>query len=479
MKAFFRALVALFLAGAAPVVFAQAGGVLSSVTKGHVWSSSGGTLSVGVLSDGGGTYSATVPAGTATARTIGGTIASDAVAGSPVFRTVENATLAGGRTIPVTVVNGVTKLEAAAAIGRFAAKFNVPLTIGVGLYDLAHDLGFVISRKADGSPGIDVAGTTLYDNLAYFNAIPACVGMGHSGFATATAACADAASVAANTCAPAANPPNHTYTVISSAATGASCNYVSRDTYVPTGASTTNNSTFTLGVTDNSGAAGLQALQDKIAQQSGWPDSSMRTLADSVNSGQKVSVAAPTVTGPASVPGATTTKTETGLVDPANGKTGNVTTTTNTVYNNTYQTNNVTVSQVDSSSKVWNYADATTRTETTTDNKPAPDVAAASDSALPDQPTLYTKKYSDGPTGVWNTQVALIKATPLFALPGQLAPTSLGDTHSCPKWTLNLNVGISNFGNQDASIPCYVWPFLRFCIIVSALFLARSLIFGG
>lgn len=115
--------------------------------------------------------------------------------------------------------------------------------------------------------------------------------------------------------------------------------------------------------------------------------------------------------------------------------------------------------------------------------KQHPDISAcevvkATDTALPGQPVLYTRKYPQGITGVYDEKIAAIKATPLMNLTSQLAP-NLGDSHGCPVWQLPLNMGIVNFGIQDVSLPCNVWAFMRVVMIIGSLFLARALIFGG
>lgn len=112
-----------------------------------------------------------------------------------------------------------------------------------------------------------------------------------------------------------------------------------------------------------------------------------------------------------------------------------------------------------------------------------PDIAACEkiqveDSPLPSQPKLYEPKYPDGLTGVWNSKVQEIKATPLFSLGSQLMPTVGGG--SCPSWTFDL--GIDRWvgaGSHDVSPPCWVWDVAKLVIIGSALLLARRLIFGG
>lgn len=100
------------------------------------------------------------------------------------------------------------------------------------------------------------------------------------------------------------------------------------------------------------------------------------------------------------------------------------------------------------------------------------------DKPLPDQPKLYEPKYPDGITGLWNSKIQEIKATPLFNLAPSLLPNV--STGSCPSWKVDLSIdGWTNAGLQDVSPPCWVWDVAKLVIIASALLLARRLIFGG
>ena len=56
---------------------------------------------------------------------------------------------------------------------------------------------------------------------------------------------------------------------------------------------------------------------------------------------------------------------------------------------------------------------------------------------------------------------------------------SVGLTGTCPVLMVNLDVGFQNFGTHDFAPPCWIWDFGRVVVIVSALLLARALIFGG
>jgi hypothetical protein len=91
---------------------------------------------------------------------------------------------------------------------------------------------------------------------------------------------------------------------------------------------------------------------------------------------------------------------------------------------------------------------------------------------------LYTPKYPDGFSGVWTQKVALMKAAPLFGLVDHLMP-SVASSGSCPVWNIPLNVGFKDFGTYDVAPPCWVWDFGKIIVILSALILARALIFGG
>jgi len=46
-------------------------------------------------------------------------------------------------------------------------------------------------------------------------------------------------------------------------------------------------------------------------------------------------------------------------------------------------------------------------------------------------------------------------------------------------WTMPLDFGFFNAGVLDFSVPCFIWDFAKVVIIVSALLLARRLVFGG
>lgn len=111
------------------------------------------------------------------------------------------------------------------------------------------------------------------------------------------------------------------------------------------------------------------------------------------------------------------------------------------------------------------------------------DEGTAADSALPGQPSLYEKKYPDGLSGVWAEKKEQLTSSPLLALAGSLMPT-IAPTGTCPSWMIDLSFGtvgpvVLDFGQHDFAPPCSIWPLAASIVIVSALLLARALIFGG
>lgn len=127
----------------------------------------------------------------------------------------------------------------------------------------------------------------------------------------------------------------------------------------------------------------------------------------------------------------------------------------------------------------------TAATTSTTVEKPGtstevkPPEPPPTDTPLPGQPKLYTRKFPNGLTGVWAAQRDLMTGTPLFNLAKGLMPT-VAMSGSCPKMPINLTFSSwASFGTKDVAPPCQVWDWGKAIVIVSALLLARSLIFGG
>lgn len=184
--------------------------------------------------------------------------------------------------------------------------------------------------------------------------------------------------------------------------------------------------------------------------------------------------------GPASVPGETTTSTTT---TPA----GTTTTSTTKQRNLEYDGDTVTVTETETTTTT--NPDGSTTTETTT-TTPSPGQTGQSepdeqyslsygDSQFPDVPDLYERQFPDGFSGVWSDRKAELEATSLFSLVSALT-TGAPSGGTCPSWNLNLDMpGVVMLGSHTLAPPCDVWPFVRAVLILTALFVARRLIFGG
>jgi hypothetical protein len=91
----------------------------------------------------------------------------------------------------------------------------------------------------------------------------------------------------------------------------------------------------------------------------------------------------------------------------------------------------------------------------------------------------YQKKYPDGVTGVFTSGFNQMKSTPLYSLIDSFAVTVSAAEHSgC--WNMNLGsvLGV-NMGSHQLCIPPLVMDFLKIAFILTALFGARRIVFGG
>ncbi|MGJ7569630.1 hypothetical protein ACSFBX_03750 [Variovorax sp. RB2P76] len=101
------------------------------------------------------------------------------------------------------------------------------------------------------------------------------------------------------------------------------------------------------------------------------------------------------------------------------------------------------------------------------------------DTPLPPVPDLYVRKYPNGMEGIYNEYKDRLKGTPVAQLAKQLMP-NIGDGGTCPSWPFNLNLETwALYGVHDVAPPCWIWAVGKAILILSALLLARALIFGG
>lgn len=233
--------------------------------------------------------------------------------------------------------------------------------------------------------------------------------------------------------------------------------------YIPNGTNLSGNVSLSVLQTD-----WLPSSMDDIAPYMSARAPDARAVQTLLDNGADINPGNPTITGPSSVVGPSTT---------TNNPDGSRTV-TNTTYNFSTAGNTVTNTSNVTTSTTYNTDNSVRSVSTTTEAPKEQDNAKAVDQAMPDQPTLYKRKYPDGLTGVWTAQKTALMATPLLQLTSSMNPTIVG-SGGYPSFPIAVVVGPWNFGSYDASPPGFVWDFLKVCVIVTALFLARALIFGG
>lgn len=211
----------------------------------------------------------------------------------------------------------------------------------------------------------------------------------------------------------------------------------------------------------------------EIEQYGSTPTMKPSWLTRLLETGVPVDAGDSTLTGPASVAGPSSTSIKQ-IKDSGGNVTGTQTVTNSTTYNITYAGNTYNVNSVNTVTTV--NPDGTSTVETTT--SPEEPQGGVSDTPMPDLPRLYTKKYPNGLEGVWYEKKSQLTASPLLNLISGLMP-SVASSGTCPTMVVPLDVGIADFGSHDFAPPCWIWDFGRVVIIVSALLLARRLIFGG
>ena len=240
-----------------------------------------------------------------------------------------------------------------------------------------------------------------------------------------------------------------------------------------------------------------QEMFDALASQSGWPTSSALALAGMLSYPDTRKILTPypdngvTLIGQPSVQGKTSTNTDTVQLVPGTNtvappgatqtQAGTRTTTTTATHPLTYAGNSVTSSTINNTTT--NITNNTTNV-TTTENKTETieddsEEQTPTDAPLGDVPKLYEKKYPDGLLGVWDAKKAEFEQTSFFRMIDQLTP-KIGQAGSCPSWSIDLSwTPGGSMGVHELQPPCMIWPFLKAIVIISALFLARALIFGG
>jgi len=240
-----------------------------------------------------------------------------------------------------------------------------------------------------------------------------------------------------------------------------------------------------------------QEIYDKLAASSDWPSSSALALQGMLSYPDTRKILTPypdngvTLIGQPSVQGKTSTSTDTVQLVPGTNtvappgatqtQTGTRTTTTTATHPLTYSGNSVTSSTINNTTtnitnNTTNVTTTENKTETVEDDS---EEQTPSDAPLGDVPKLYEKKYPDGLLGVWDAKKSEFEQTSFFRMIGELTP-KIGQAGSCPSWSIDLSwTPGASMGVHQLQPPCMIWPILKTIVIISALFLARALIFGG
>lgn len=419
--------------------------------------------------------------------------------GSVFANTGTQLPTAGGASIPLSVASSVPRKSVVAALGRFVGKTLPLLNTGVALYDLAQELDFAASNDPATSQAKFMKHQKVTNEDYYCNYNTAA--HGGSAIAACTAAGADVVS-ASGSCSDASH-----YQFVIRMPWGALSNRVGGD--LPAFSCT---ATVTTGPDR---PATQQEFIDSVAAKSGWPSSSAlaRTLVDALKSGESAEVLPTTVTGPAT--GAPQAVVST---DPATG----LQTTTQVAPNFSYSPAPSPVPEVvpapypigqpapatqnwvgpsvstviNQTTNVFNPTTNTTTagpsvTTTPVNTSPEPtdcekfpgDVACApmgqvTDTPLPVLPKIYTPRYPDGLQGVWAAKKAALLGSPLLSVTSSLMPAGFA-SGACPSFSLPLDIGPWHYGSSNVAPPCWLWDVGKAIVILSALLLARALVFGG
>lgn len=366
----------------------------------------------------------------------------------------------GGSPLTANVLAKPVMASVGKAIVKGLSGFSGPLMIGIAAYDLLKELNYTPTKQADGTiaydfvdPGLQLQCSTNAGTAGPW--YPSC----GDAIAAIRPLCLNTFSLTSQT--PPSSGPWYSYVAAGTLGTSPIFQACS-----PAHSGTVYTRTNPI---LNHRTAAEQEVIDAIATKSGWPATSniAKATADAVALGQPIDLPAPTVTGPASIPGPTT------VVKNPDG----TTTTTTKTQNLTYQGDNITTTTVTNVSNSNPVTNITTNTTSTTTGDTPPPADSASDTPLPTAPKLYTPKYPDGLTGVWNTKKADLMATPLARLPTSFMPAVSGNG-GYPTWSIHINM-IYDFGTYDVSAAPNVWDFLKLCVLITTMFLCRALIFGG
>lgn len=187
-----------------------------------------------------------------------------------------------------------------------------------------------------------------------------------------------------------------------------------------------------------------------------------------------------TISGPSEIIGGTSTKTTNYSLPDGTPATKTETTTAKhkMTYGNTYvdiRTNYETT--INDNGQITNITETDTEIpQAPPEEEPEPDYQFA-DADFPAVTPFYVPVYPDGLTGVWDSKSAEFQDSEFVEFMGSFAPSFSG---TCPSWSMSFAIGsLGSFGTHDFANLCYVFDFVKICMLLGATFLCRAIIFGG
>lgn len=167
------------------------------------------------------------------------------------------------------------------------------------------------------------------------------------------------------------------------------------------------------------------------------------------------------------------------------GSTSTTTTTTQNKYNYNYTQNNFTY-RTTTTTTTTKDGETTTEVEEDTTDPAMPDYEEPSsdddqveftDSEFPEVTPFYDQRYPGGLSGVWQQATTDIGNSAFLEFLSSFVPSFSG---TCPTFSLQFNIASwANFGTISFWNMCWIFDFIKTVLIVSAVFLARALTFGG
>ncbi len=99
------------------------------------------------------------------------------------------------------------------------------------------------------------------------------------------------------------------------------------------------------------------------------------------------------------------------------------------------------------------------------------------DSEFPAVTPFYEQKYPEGLAGVWNQVSVDIDNSAFIGFLKSFVPTFSG---TCPTFGLSFNIASwANYGSVSFWNMCWIFDFIKIIFLVTAVFTARALTFGG